>query len=274
MQTLTHEGMSQQVVAGAVDSAGMAHVNVEKQFPDKSSPDRVDVMSIRRVVPSMIRSVSAKHSAPDAPRRRELVERSRVDSSRALGVTFGCMLLALACKEDSRPFDYQARMFVAEEDSSGLFLCFATDAALAPGTPVTVVFTGAPQHFTVGRLGLRKKIPCIPPSPSPPADSMQYTVEIPHDTLDRRGIPIVILGDVPTPQQHGDTVTIATERVGPPVRFRDCASNEGLHATAWAGVPLASLRVWHAYYYLGYDVDPTCSEAESADSSGKSAGTP
>ena len=44
---------------------------------------------------------------------------------------------------------------------------------------------------------------------------------------------------------------------------------EGLHATAWAGQPLASPRRWHAYYYLGYDVDPTCNESEyTPDSSG------
>ena len=189
-------------------------------------------------------------------------------------VPFICILLALACKRDSDngPFDYSARVFVADEDSSGLFLCFATETALAPGMAVTVVFTGMPQHFTVGRLATRKRLPCIPPSQTPPIDSMQYVVEIPRDTLDRRGVPIVILGAVPTPEQRGDTVTIAIARGGPPVRFRVCASNEGLHATAWAGAPLLSPRVWHGYYYLGYDVDPTCNEVEYTDSTGKPGG--
>jgi len=199
-------------------------------------------------------------------------KRWSVNPAPSLSVPLACILLALACKGDSDnvPFDYSARMFVADEDSSGLFLCFATDSALAPGTPVTVVFTGIPQHFAAGRLAARKRLPCIPPSRTPPIDSMQYVVEIPRDTLDRRGVPIVILGGVPTPEQRGDTVTIAIDRGRPPVRFGVCAGTEGLHATAWAGPPLLSPRVWHAYYYLGYDVDPTCSEAEYTDSTGKS----
>jgi hypothetical protein len=164
-------------------------------------------------------------------------KRWSVNPARSLSVPLVCILLALACKGDSNnvPFDYSARMFVADEDSSGLFLCFATDSALAPGTPVTVVFTGIPQHFAAGRLAARKRLPCIP-----------------------------------TPEQRGDTVTIAIDRGRPPVRFGVCAGTEGLHATAWAGAPLLSPRVWHAYYYLGYDVDPTCSEAEYTDSTGKS----
>ncbi|HMF88483.1 MAG TPA: hypothetical protein VK575_10410, partial [Gemmatimonadaceae bacterium] len=88
-------------------------------------------------------------------------------------------------------------------------------------------------------------------------------------TSDRIGIPVVLLGSVAKPVQRGDTVTIEIEPGEPPIRFRFCASTEGLHATAWAGTPLASSRRWHAYYYLGYDVDPTCTEAEYApDSTG------
>ena len=37
-----------------------------------------------------------------------------------------------------------------------------------------------------------------------------------------------------------------------------CTSREGLHLTAWAGAPRRSGRLFHAYVYLGYDVEPTC----------------
>jgi hypothetical protein len=36
--------------------------------------------------------------------------------------------------------------------------------------------------------------------------------------------------------------------------FRYCASYEGIHLTAWRGAH----RVWHEYYYLGYEVEPDC----------------
>jgi hypothetical protein len=45
-------------------------------------------------------------------------------------------------------------------------------------------------------------------------------------------------------------------------RIRSCTSNEGLHLTVWSGVPLSSRRLWHAYWYLGYDVEPNCRPAD------------
>jgi len=187
-----------------------------------------------------------------------------------------CVVLGFACKAEKgsftgdEPFDYSARMFIADEDSSGTFVCFtATDTTLLPDTRVTIVFTGHPQHSAIGRIRSREKLPCIPGPPMPPPDSIQYVAEMPRDTSDRIGIPVVLLGSVAKPVQRGDTVTIEIEPGEPPIRFRFCASTEGLHATAWAGTPLASSRRWHAYYYLGYDVDPTCMEAEYApDSTG------
>jgi len=43
--------------------------------------------------------------------------------------------------------------------------------------------------------------------------------------------------------------------------FRSCASAEGLHLTVWSEAPLGRRR-FHAYHDLGYDVDPSCTEAD------------
>ena len=40
--------------------------------------------------------------------------------------------------------------------------------------------------------------------------------------------------------------------------FRGCTSHEGVHLSIWSGLPLKSSRLWHAYLYLGYDVEPSC----------------
>jgi hypothetical protein len=40
--------------------------------------------------------------------------------------------------------------------------------------------------------------------------------------------------------------------------FRQCAGSESLHLTAW----LRGRRVWHGYFYLGYDVEPDCRPEE------------
>jgi hypothetical protein len=44
--------------------------------------------------------------------------------------------------------------------------------------------------------------------------------------------------------------------------FRSCTSTEGLHLTVWDSAPS---RKWHRYYYLGYDVEPNCTEKEYSD---------
>jgi len=44
--------------------------------------------------------------------------------------------------------------------------------------------------------------------------------------------------------------------------FRLCTSNEGLHLTVWTGEPLKGKRLWHEYYYLGYDVEPNCTQRD------------
>ncbi len=44
--------------------------------------------------------------------------------------------------------------------------------------------------------------------------------------------------------------------------FRVCSSTEGLHLTIWTGKPLIGKRIWHSYYYLGYDVVPDCKKAD------------
>jgi hypothetical protein len=44
--------------------------------------------------------------------------------------------------------------------------------------------------------------------------------------------------------------------------LRACTSLEGLHLTMWRG-PLT--RVAHYYHYLGYDVEPSCSESETRE---------
>jgi hypothetical protein len=156
------------------------------------------------------------------------------------------------------------RMFAADQDSSGTRLCFASvDSTLPAGALVTVVHAVFPQYVTEGRLGQRSKSPCFP-APVGSVDSMEYALDAPGDTVGRRGVPIVILGRLPAVQMRGDTVILAIEPGRGSWRFRTCASEEGIHTTAWSGVPLSSPRRWHAYYYLGYDVEPDCTPADYA----------
>ena len=79
-------------------------------------------------------------------------------------------------------------------------------------------------------------------APSMPAIAVHTAVR----RLKRKGTSII--GDV-----NGD---------GQAEYFRSCGSAEGLHLTVWSGVPLQGTLRWRHYYYLGYDIKPTCTELE------------
>jgi hypothetical protein len=51
--------------------------------------------------------------------------------------------------------------------------------------------------------------------------------------------------------------------------FRSCASHEGIHFTVWSGRPLTGMRRFHAYHYVGYDLEPNCTGPEVADAPGR-----
>jgi hypothetical protein len=198
---------------------------------------------------------------------------------RTLGLV--CLGIAVACGREPRTdevseaartltviaSDGTPRMFVADQDSSGTKFCFeSADTALPAGAHVTVVHPAYPQFSAQGKLGARSKSPCFPP-PRGSADSMEYVVEAPGDTIGWRGVPIIVVGNAPLVAMRGDTVTLAVEPGKISWRFRTCASAEGVHATAWSGVPLAAPRRWHAYDYLGYDVEQDCTPADYAPDS-------
>jgi hypothetical protein len=47
-------------------------------------------------------------------------------------------------------------------------------------------------------------------------------------------------------------------------QVRACTASQAMHLTVWAGKPLSSKRLWRQYWYLGYDVEPTCKSADTA----------
>jgi hypothetical protein len=64
------------------------------------------------------------------------------------------------------------------------------------------------------------------------------------------------LADVAPMVASGTTLDL--DGNGTPEGFRTCASGEGLHLTVWYGEPLATARLWHGYFYLGYDTEADC----------------
>jgi hypothetical protein len=104
------------------------------------------------------------------------------------------------------------------------------------------------------------------PQPCDPANSAQgqAAYSLKDGTLDTDKIYVAVVG------RAIDLRLVAGQvrgkiGAGQEIVFRSCSSHEGIHFSAWtAGVPKEK-RVWRAYYYLGYDVEPTCTDAEFKD---------
>ena len=41
-----------------------------------------------------------------------------------------------------------------------------------------------------------------------------------------------------------------------------CATSEGINFAVWSKAPYEGQPLWSGYYYMGYDMEPTCSQAE------------
>ena len=69
---------------------------------------------------------------------------------------------------------------------------------------------------------------------------------------------IAVLAPGATGAVARDLATVRVPGVPEAYTFRVCASNEGIHLTAWRG----TRRVWHQYHYVGYNLEPTCTDDE------------
>jgi hypothetical protein len=63
--------------------------------------------------------------------------------------------------------------------------------------------------------------------------------------------------------KDGTEVSADLDHDGSPEHLRSCTSAEGIHFTIWTGAGLKGKLLWHQYSYLGYDVTPSCTEAET-----------
>jgi hypothetical protein len=165
---------------------------------------------------------------------------------------------AAAKPADTAVWSYEERVGVVSAGTERA--CFTTKASsLAANTPLLVVDPNTRQRHRAVILGADAE--CIDPGggaeglhgyairlegPAPPPF---HAIGVVNASAQLRAVDGAMAADV-----DGD---------GRDEFFRACTSTEGLHFTIWTGAALTSQRRWHQYQYLGYDVSPTCTPAES-----------
>jgi hypothetical protein len=139
--------------------------------------------------------------------------------------------------------------------------CVELRDTAAAGQAVEFVAASMPQ--TVGRAQLSAKTADCAALFQDTTGFSYYGATITGGALDE-GLPAVALVHVAKPLAVSDsTVALDIDGDGKVDSVRSCTSGEGVHLTMWDGAPPAGRREWHRYVYLGYDLEPTCTEAES-----------
>lgn len=131
-------------------------------------------------------------------------------------------------------------------------------AALRAGDRV-LVFLFSPPRVVDGWIRARSAAACNAQGGSAAAS---YEVRLRHPISDLREVGVAV-HDSSARVEYAEGEFVVYTRAAPhaPLRFRQCASQEGLHLTAWR----QSRRVWHEYWYLGMDLEPDCTDRDVAD---------
>ncbi|MGD0590815.1 MAG: hypothetical protein ABSA44_08460 [Bacteroidota bacterium] len=180
---------------------------------------------------------------------------------------YGCLListlLAGTCQAQEK-FDYSTHVGVVSVGKCGPYLSIqSTD--LPPGTRLTIVWIpdpgiSLPAKLMFAQVTGRHSAQCDIIG-STYGDSC-YAISVSNDTLDQCSPCFGLIVPAERLSVNGPAVSGDIDLDGIKEEFRLCTSSEGIHLTIWSGKPLQGTRRWHRYYYLGYDVEPTCNENE------------
>ena len=160
-----------------------------------------------------------------------------------------------------RPFAYRSDIGIALNTADGACVAMP-NRSLDTGQRIRLVTTSTPQGVSEAEVIRRIDQPCAPATPSEPGVA-HYRIRVLGDALEA-GVPAFAIANFNgTLTPAADGVAGDLEGDGSPELFRACTSAEGVHLTVWTGAPPQGTRRWHQYFYLGYDVEPTCSDAET-----------
>jgi len=159
-----------------------------------------------------------------------------------------------------KPIDFESRIGVVDVNENGDICLIIPNKALSNGTQLTLVVFSSPQSVIHARIKEKLGKSC---SHNPDTgDASFYSLQIDKSdryfqTQERQAAALAVVTTERVVVQHGKA-TADLDYDGRREFFRDCTSNEGVHLTVWSGTPLRGKRRWHFYYYLGYDVVPSC----------------
>jgi hypothetical protein len=152
---------------------------------------------------------------------------------------------------------------VAEVNNDGDGCLTIMNAALRGNEVIDLVSLQKPKTFIETKIVNKLSQSCSR-NTEVPNDASFYSFRVKKNEAKLIGPALAIVGFNSSIKIVRGKVRADLNSDGSLESFRLCTSNEGIHLTVWAGEPLKSKRLWHEYYYLGYDVEPNCTKKDYA----------
>ena len=160
----------------------------------------------------------------------------------------------------ARASGLNSRIGVAVQRSGSVCLSIR-NPNLKPGDSVTLVVPDGPQSVIESAVIGKSDKGC--PGVTEPAVP-GYQLRIVTGTAPDSAPLVAVYGPASAFRSAGGQVTAQLTGKTKAQSFRTCTSAEGVHLTVWQAAPLKSKRLWHQYYYLGYDLEQSCTAKDTA----------
>ena len=179
---------------------------------------------------------------------------------------WGLCFYSVAAGLSAQASDDQYPVGLAVAESDGLVCIGINASGLASGTPVTLLWVpprGAPgtAQVAVAEIRGRRRLPCNPAGVENGED-VSYEAVVEKAPLTHGRPYFAGLWPPGRLAVDGGQATADLDGDGLQEEFETCTSREGLHLSVWSGNGPSRKRVWGRYYYLGYDVEPSCVGAD------------
>ncbi len=157
--------------------------------------------------------------------------------------------------------DWRRDIGVFAANSHGKFCLSIANGALKLGQEIVLIWVPVEgeRHKPEVRRG---KIAAKLAAPCDQANQLvgESSYQLEAGKLDKARIYFALAGRVDGMRVAG--AEVKTRFANRDLVFRSCTSTEGFHFSIWSGTKLKEQEIWRRYFYLGYDVEPTCAERD------------
>jgi hypothetical protein len=169
--------------------------------------------------------------------------------------------LAAPAAQLPAPFDYPSQVGVAEVNVAAYGCLTIVNDTLQEGETITLIDPVEPQRTF--QVAIRRKLVLsCSRNVDYPVGASFYSFRAGSEAMGPAVALVRFAGDI---RSLNDRMRADLNGDRLPESFRSCTSSEGVHLTVWAGEPLASRRLWHQYFHLGYDMEPDCTPGDYGD---------